>query len=73
MTEETKTSREFLGSRLGFILLIKKIKIMSIKFNENRELTKLKEEILAQMKIEQKQYAENLEEKMEETNKLIEE
>ena len=46
---------------------------MSIKFNENRELTKLKEEILAQMKIEQKQYAENLEEKMEETKKLIEE
>ena len=37
---------------------------MSIKFNENRELTKLKEEILAQMKIEQKQYAANLEEKI---------
>ena len=44
---------------------------MSIKFNENKELIKLKEEILAQMKIEQKKYADNLEERMDETNRLI--
>ena len=44
---------------------------MSIEINENKKLIKLKEEILTQVKIEQKQYAENLEEKMEETNKLI--
>ena len=49
---------------------------MSIKFNENKEnkdLIKLKEELLAELKIEQKKYVENLEEKMEKTNQLINE
>ena len=45
---------------------------MSIEINENKKLIKLKEEILTQVKIEQKQYAENLEEKMEECELKIE-
>ena len=44
---------------------------MSNKTNENKELEKIKEEILKQMKIEQKKFARNLEEKMDETTQLI--
>ena len=44
---------------------------MSYKINENKDLVKLREEILKQMRIEQAKFAQNLEEKMEETARLI--
>ena len=44
---------------------------MSNKINENKDLLKLKEEILKQMRIEQKIFAQNLKENMEATQKLI--
>ena len=44
---------------------------MSNKINESKEFAKIKEEILAQMRLEQKKFAQNLEDRMDETNQLI--
>ena len=44
---------------------------MSNKINENKDLIKIKEEIFKQMRFEQNIFAQNLEEKMDETQKLI--
>jgi hypothetical protein len=44
---------------------------MSHKFNENIDIKKLKADILSQLKGEQNKLIRNLETKMEETNRLI--
>jgi hypothetical protein len=44
---------------------------MSNKINENKDLVKLRDEILKHVRIEQAKFAQNLEEKMDETARLI--